>query len=115
MGGMATRLNLLADAPGEYPGISANFSGRDFSRMRFIVKAVPAADFDAWLTQVRSGGSAPLDDAGFAELAKPGTAAPATYSSVSPQLFDRVINRTATGPAQDVGAAWCPPQPREGR
>jgi hypothetical protein len=31
--------------------------------MRFIAKAVPAGDFNAWLEQVRGTGSA-LDDAG---------------------------------------------------
>ena len=62
MGGMTTHLNLLADEPGEYPGFSANFSGDGFSEMRFIAKAVPAGDFDAWVAQVRGAGSA-LDDA----------------------------------------------------
>ena len=32
MGGMTTRLNLLASEPGEYPGFSANFSGRRLFR-----------------------------------------------------------------------------------
>src|SRR5262249_12218432 len=67
MGGMTTHLNLLADQPGEYPDFSANFSGDGFSEMRFIAKAVPAGDFDAWVGQVRGGGSA-LDDAGYAQL-----------------------------------------------
>ena len=49
MGGMTTHLNLLADKPGEYPGFSANFSGDGFSEMRFVVKSVPAGDFDAWV------------------------------------------------------------------
>ena len=36
MPGMTTHLNLLADKPGEYPGISANFSGDGFADMHFI-------------------------------------------------------------------------------
>jgi cytochrome o ubiquinol oxidase subunit II len=109
MGGMITHLNLLASQPGEYPGFSANFSGDGFSRMRFIVRAVPAADFDAWVSQVRSTGSA-LDDAVLAELAKPGTTVPTTYSSVAPTLFDRIVHQTAAGSAMDgIGAAWCSP------
>ena len=115
MGGMTSRLNLLASEPGEYPGFSANFSGRGFSNMRFIVKAVPAADFDAWVAQVRGTGSA-LDDARLAELAKPGTAVPTTYRSVAPKLFERILDATVAGPAKArVGAAWCPPVPEEGR
>jgi cytochrome o ubiquinol oxidase subunit II len=77
MGGMTTHLNLLADKPGEYPGFSANYSGDGFSEMRFIVKSVPPADFNAWLEQARATGSA-LDDAGYAALAKPSTAVPPT-------------------------------------
>ena len=58
MGGMTTHLNLLADAPGEYPGFSAMFSGDGFADMRFVAKAVPAGDFDSWVAQVRGSGSA---------------------------------------------------------
>ena len=77
MGGMTTHLNLLADNPGEFPGFSANYSGGGFAEMRFVAKAVPAGDFDAWINQVRGTGSA-LDDAAYAELAKPSTAVPPT-------------------------------------
>jgi len=98
MGGMTTHLNLLADQPGEFPGFSANFSGDGFSEMRFVVKSVPAADFNAWLEQVRGSGSA-LDDAGYAELTKPSKAVPpTTYRSVQPKLFERIIDQTAAGP-----------------
>jgi len=98
MGGMTTHLNLLADQPGEYLGLSANFSGDGFSEMRFVVKSVPAADFNAWLEQVRGSGSA-LDDAGYAELTKPSKAVPpTTYRSVQPKLFERIIDQTAAGP-----------------
>ena len=45
------------------------------SRQR--AKAVPAGDFNAWLEQVRGTGF-PLDDAGYAELAKPSKAVPPT-------------------------------------
>ena len=78
--------------------------------MRFVVKAVPAGDFDAWVAQVRGTGSA-LDDAGYAELAKPSTAVPpTTYRSVEPKLFERIIDQTVSGSEQaGVGAAWCPP------
>jgi cytochrome o ubiquinol oxidase subunit 2 len=110
MGGMTTHLNLLADAPGEYPGFSANFSGAGFSEMRFVVRAVPAGDFDAWVARARGAGSA-LDDAGYAELAKPSKAVPpTTYRSVAPQLFERIVDETVSGRERvGVGAAWCPP------
>src|SRR5271157_5771910 len=109
MGGMTTHLNLLADQPGEYPGFSANYSGDGFSEMRFVAKAVSAGDFNAWLEQVRGAGSA-LDDAGYAELAKPSKAVPpTTYRSVGPKLFERIIDQTVAGPGKAGAAgAWCP-------
>src|SRR5207248_11378634 len=96
MGGMTTHLNLLAAETGEYPGFSANFSGDGFAWMRFVAKAVPAGDFDAWVAKVRGAGSA-LDDAGYAELAKPSKAVPpTTYRSVEPKLFERIIDQTVS-------------------
>jgi cytochrome o ubiquinol oxidase subunit II len=109
MGGMTTHLNLLADKPGEYPGFSANFSGDGFPWMRFVAKSVPAGDFNAWLEQVRGSGSA-LDDAGYAALAKPSKAVPpTTYRSVVPNLFERIVDATATGPGAARAGALCPP------
>ena len=95
---MITHLNLLADKPGEYPGFSANFSGDGFAEMRFVAKSVPAGDFNAWIEQVRGTGSA-LDEAGYAELAKPSKAVPPiTYRSVEPKLFERILDQTTAGP-----------------
>jgi cytochrome o ubiquinol oxidase subunit 2 len=110
MGGMTTHLNLLADKPGEYQGFSANFSGDGFSEMRFVVKSVPAADFNAWLEQARGAGSA-LDEAGYAALAKPSKAVPpTTYRSVEPKLFERIIDQTVAGPRKaGLGGTWSAP------
>jgi len=107
MGGMTTHLNLLADQPGEYAGFSANFSGDGFSGMRFIAKAVPARDFSGWVAQVRVAGSA-LDDSGYADLAKPSSdAPPTTYRSVVPNLFERIVDQTASGSKTlGAGAVW---------
>jgi cytochrome o ubiquinol oxidase subunit 2 len=110
MSGMETHLHLLADSPGEYPGISANFSGDGFADMRFTVKALPPSDFAAWVKQVSGAGPA-LDDAGYAALAKPSEAVPpTTYSAVKPNLFERILDETAArNDNAAAGAAWCPP------
>jgi cytochrome o ubiquinol oxidase subunit 2 len=109
MGGMITHLHLLADQPGEYPGFSANFSGDGFSGMRFVVKSVPAGDFNAWVAQARGSGSG-LDDASYAELAKPSQDVPATtYRSVEPKFFERILDQTAGNGNAASGGAWCPP------
>jgi cytochrome o ubiquinol oxidase subunit 2 len=114
MGGMTTHLRLLAAETGEYPGFSANFSGDGFAWMRFVANAVPTGDFDAWVAKVRGTGSA-LDDAAYAQLAKPSEAVPpTTYRSVAPKLFEHIIALTVSGPGKaGVGTAWCPPAPRQ--
>src|SRR3984893_4098957 len=56
MSGMATHLQLQADHPGTYPGLSANFSGEGFADMRFAVDPVPVAQFAQWVTGARNSG-----------------------------------------------------------
>ena len=113
MGGMTTHLNLLADAPGEYPGFSAMYSGDGFSEMRFVARAVPVADFDAWVKGVQRAGPG-LDADAYGALAKPSAAVPpATYRSVEPDLFQHIIDQTVSAPAK-TGAAWCPPMQKAG-
>jgi cytochrome o ubiquinol oxidase subunit II len=90
MAGMVTRLQLQADRPGSYRGMSAQFSGEGFSDMYFNVEAVPAEKFSEWVDTTRSVG-AELNATTYAELAKPSTAvAPFTYRAVAPDLFDSI-------------------------
>jgi cytochrome o ubiquinol oxidase subunit II len=92
MSGMATRLNLQADQPGTYPGLSAMFSGDGFADMRFAVDAVPSERFAQWVAQTQNTGSA-LDAKAYADLAKPSKAVtPFTYRAVAPNLFDGIVN-----------------------
>ncbi|HUC72633.1 MAG TPA: COX aromatic rich motif-containing protein, partial [Stellaceae bacterium] len=99
----------------DYPGLSANFSGDGFADMRFTVKALPAAEFDAWVARVRGSGSA-LDIPAYAALAKPSQAVPpTTYRSVDPTLFERIIDQTALD-SKKAGAdrAWHAPARQAG-
>src|ERR1700728_3956625 len=99
MPGMTTRLNLLADRPGNYAGLSANFSGDGFSDMRFVVHAVPATEFASWLSRTREAGSALNADA-YSQLARPeGNAQARTYGNVDPNLFERIATPTAQAAA----------------
>ncbi|MBD2947351.1 ubiquinol oxidase subunit II, partial [Burkholderia pseudomallei] len=54
MAGMQTRLHLIADEPGDFAGISANYSGRGFSDMKFRTLATSRDAFDAWVAKVRA-------------------------------------------------------------
>jgi cytochrome o ubiquinol oxidase subunit 2 len=96
---MATQLNLLADRPGTYPGLSAQFSGDGFSDMRFDLVALPAEVFAQWVATTQDGGRA-LDAAGYAQLARPGTeAAPSTFGAVTPRLFETAVTGEAPAAA----------------
>lgn len=53
MPGRVLPLWLSADKPGVYWGRSANFSGTEFEKMFFHVRAVPEASFRAWANTVR--------------------------------------------------------------
>jgi cytochrome o ubiquinol oxidase subunit 2 len=91
MSGMATQLNLQADEPGLYPGLSANFSGDGFSDMRFDLQAVPARQFDEWVAASRHNGGV-LDDAAYRGLLRQSSGIQAyTYGSVQPGLFERIV------------------------
>ena len=111
MGGMTTHLNLLADKPGEFPGFSANFSGDGFSEMRFVVKAVPAGDFDAWVAQVRGAGICArrcrLRRTGKAEQGRA-----ADDLSLGRAEAVRAHHRPDGGGSRKagIGAAWRPPR-----
>jgi cytochrome o ubiquinol oxidase subunit 2 len=95
MPGMTTHLNLMADRAGEYPGLSSHFSGNGFSDMHFVVRAVTAPAFDGWLAHTRGTGP-PLDLQTYGRLASPGGGAgPETYGSVTPMLFERVMETAA--------------------
>jgi cytochrome o ubiquinol oxidase subunit 2 len=92
---MTTRLNLLAERSGNYPGLSSNFSGDGFSDMRFQVSAVLVDEFQGWLSRTQRGGTA-LDARTYAELARAGSnTRTQAYYRVDPHLFEKIVQSTA--------------------
>lgn len=92
MAGMTTQLNLQADKPGSYPGLSAQFSGPGFSDMRFVLRAESGNGFATWVAQTRERGGV-LDGATFTELARPTkSGGEMTYGSVPDDPFDMVAD-----------------------
>jgi cytochrome o ubiquinol oxidase subunit 2 len=105
MSGMVTRLQLQADHPGTYPGLSAMFSGDGFADMRFTVDAVSDSRFAQWVRQTHDTGPA-LDAQSYADLAKPSKAiAPYTYRAVAADLFSGIVNTAST--ADDLSQPIC--------
>jgi cytochrome o ubiquinol oxidase subunit II len=95
MAGMTSQLNLQADDPGDYRGLSAQFSGAGFADMAFNLKAVPPQEFAQWISAAKGRGTA-LDGSAYPALAAPSkNTAPVVYSSVDPALFEAIVNETA--------------------
>ncbi|HEY2558313.1 MAG TPA: ubiquinol oxidase subunit II [Caldimonas sp.] len=113
MNGMRTQVNLLADEPGTYQGLSAHFSGDGFSDMHFPVRAVSGDEFAAWVKSTRGVGPT-LDAANYAALARQSAnLAPSTFGAVTPELFTQVVRQDLApgpGPATDRGGAAEAPQ-----
>jgi len=113
MAGMRTQLHLIANEPGQFRGMSGNYSGHGFSNMKFIATASSNEDFDRWVAEVRRAPDA-LSFTQFKALAAPSKNAPVQhFSSVEPLLFKKVIdqfigvgeNTAAASPAGAAGGA----------
>jgi cytochrome o ubiquinol oxidase subunit 2 len=104
MNGMTTQLNLQADAPGSFRGLSSHYSGDGFSDMHFDVRAVPAEQFASWIEATRGTGPT-LDPASYAALAKQSTnISPFTYRAADPDLFQQIVTlKLPPGPGPLTG------------
>jgi cytochrome o ubiquinol oxidase subunit 2 len=93
MNGMRTELNLHADEPGTYRGLSSHYNGEGFSDMHFDVRAVAPEQYAAWVGATRGAGTR-LDAAGYTALARPSVnPPPSAYGAVEPGLFDKIVSQ----------------------
>ena|SRR3990167_3154534 len=91
MTGMRTKLNLMAQQPGDYYGLSTNFSGDGFSGMHFTVRASSEHDFNAWVNQLNHSANK-LTMRVYTKLAKPSTNTHVEYfADPAKNLFNYVI------------------------
>jgi len=110
MAGMRSQLNLIANEAGVFNGLSANYAGHGFSRMRFKAHAVSDEEYSAWVRQVKASAGKTLDPATYESLreyALQGVAeahaadhheslesAPVQYfPAVAPDLFKYVLDK----------------------
>jgi cytochrome o ubiquinol oxidase subunit 2 len=103
MPNMVTRLNLEADQPGTFEGLSAQFSGDGFSDMRFDLVSMTSEGFADWVSTTKSQGGV-LDIGAVAELVKPAKAEGIqTYGQVTEGLFDRISIRSMAADSPQRG------------
>jgi cytochrome o ubiquinol oxidase subunit 2 len=91
MSGMATQINLQADQPGTYPGLSANFSGDGFSDMHFTLESVSSEQFNTWVASAKSAGDVLNDTTYRTLLRQSANLQPYTYRDVATGLFNRIV------------------------
>jgi len=107
MHGMQTQLWLAADHPGDYYGLSAQFSGDGFSGMHFTVRAVTHDDFQHWVAATQQQSGPVLDRNGYFDLLREScNVQPFTYRNADPSLFAAVVrDQLPSGPGPYVGRA----------
>ena len=115
MGGMANRLHLAADAPGEFLGENTQYNGRGFAEQKFLARAMTPDDFEDWVTEVRDTGIA-LDDRALGVVTDRNTAAEARaalpdagdepgalyFDAVPERLFERLMAHSRSAPVGRV-------------
>ncbi len=95
MPGMQTRLHAVINKPGDYEGMSSNYSGAGFSHMRFKFRGLDQAGFDQWIAGVKQAGTM-LNRDSYAKLQKPSIKEPVRYyGAVENGLYEAVLNLCA--------------------
>jgi cytochrome o ubiquinol oxidase subunit 2 len=111
MNGMTTRLNLQADRPGTFQGLSAQFSGDGFADMHFDVHVVPSEQFPKWAEDA-SNADKPLDEQSYQQIAKPSMKnESAIYRLADPDLFRSIATqKIPPSPGAQAGVKGASPQ-----
>jgi len=92
MPGMKTTLHAVINEPGDYPGVSGNYSGEGYSQMRFRFKGLSNEAFDAWIADAKASGQR-LDTARQRVLAENSVDHPVVrFASVEAGLFEKILN-----------------------
>jgi len=93
MAAMETKLHLIANETGEFPGMSSHYSGAGFAKMHFTAHSVTPEQYQQWLGEVRAADGNLTTDS-FNELAAQRNSDwyPVTYyGQVQEGLFDSIV------------------------
>jgi cytochrome o ubiquinol oxidase subunit 2 len=83
----------VINKPGDYRGISANYSGAGFSGMHFHFYGMSDADFVGWVARNKASGGM-LSKARYLDLAKPTEQVPVMrFANVEKGLFTAVVGQ----------------------
>jgi cytochrome o ubiquinol oxidase subunit 2 len=104
MNGMTNRLNLRADTPGTFQGLSAHFSGDGFPDMHFDVHVVTPEQFSKWAEDA-SHAEKSLDEASYRAIAKPSMKhEQVIYRLTDPDLYNAIVTqKVPPSPGEQAG------------
>jgi len=92
MPGMETQIHAVINKPGDYDGVSGNYSGEGYSDMRFRFHGMAQADFDQWVSTVKAEGKS-LDMGQYNSLEEHSIKHPVErYATVAPGLYNKILN-----------------------
>lgn len=92
MPGMQTVLHAVINEPGDYYGISGNYSGAGYSDMKFRFYGLSGTDFDAWVARAKAAPDS-LDTATYQALTEKSTKNTVQwFSAVEGDLYYRILN-----------------------
>jgi len=90
---MNAKLHLYTDVQGEFPGVSANYSGDGFAGMRFTWHSVDKQGFEDWIAKLRASGNS-LNKESYLQLAKKSKNNDVEYfSETDKDLYYQIVNR----------------------
>jgi cytochrome o ubiquinol oxidase subunit 2 len=93
MPGMQSTLHAVLNRPVEEIGYSGNYSGAGFSDMKFAIRGVAPAQFERWVSGVKSGGRQ-LNLPTYMQLVKPSEKVPPMhFAAVPSDLYRRILER----------------------
>ncbi|WP_010096907.1 cytochrome aa3 quinol oxidase subunit II [Ornithinibacillus scapharcae] len=79
MADMVTKINIVAETPGDYAGRNANFSGEGFAENTFTATALAPSEFDKWVEEIHATAE-PLTEEQFDKLLEPGHLGQMTFT-----------------------------------
>jgi cytochrome o ubiquinol oxidase subunit 2 len=102
MSGMSTKLHLIANEQGNYPGVAAEINGKGFAGMRFVARVTSKEHFDQWVNEAKAS-SAYLSGYEYELLAQPSeNNIPVVYSGAEPGLYDSIMMKYMSHETQET-------------
>jgi cytochrome o ubiquinol oxidase subunit 2 len=96
MTGMATSMHLMADEPGIYSGRASEINGEGLADMTFVAKAMPSADFEAWVTSVKQSPLQLTQEVYQTLSVRAINTSVLLYSSIEDEFFRNIVEKYST-------------------